>query len=171
MTLKKIKRKAASFLYRTFARKFPPYKRWANNIRGWLVKKILTDPPERICVEHMANFNYGLKIGEHSALGIRCNIPAGVTIGDYIMMGPDCVIWTDMHAYDRTDIPMKNQGNQGLQPVIIGNDVWIGLRVTIMPGVTIGSGSILGAGCVVTKDVPDYAIVGGVPAKIIRYRK
>ena len=55
-------------------------------------------------------------------------------------------------------------------PVIIGNDVWIGANVVILPGVTIGNGVIIAAGAVVSKDVPDYAIVGGVPAKVIKYR-
>ena len=53
---------------------------------------------------------------------------------------------------------------------IIGNDVWIGARVIVLPGVTIGNHVIIGAGAVVTKDIPDYAIAGGVPAKVIRYR-
>ena len=57
-----------------------------------------------------------------------------------------------------------------LKKVTIGNDVWIGTRVIILPGVTVGNGVIIGAGAVVTKDVPDMAIVGGVPAKIIKYR-
>lgn len=55
--------------------------------------------------------------------------------------------------------------------VIIGNDVWIGMRSIIMPDVKIGDGAVIGAGAVVTKDVLDYAIVGGVPARIIKYRK
>lgn len=55
--------------------------------------------------------------------------------------------------------------------VTIGNDVWIVMRSIIMPGVTIGNGAVIGAGAVVTKDVPDYAIVGGVPAKVIKFRK
>ena len=64
-------------------------------------------------------------------------------------------------------------GKQGMREaeVIIGNDVWIGMRSIIMPGVKIGDGAVIGAGAVVTKDVPDYAIVGGVPARIIKYRK
>ena len=65
---------------------------------------------------------------------------------------------------------MGHQGSR-IAEVVIGNDVWIGMRVIIMPGVKIGNGVVIGAGAVVTKDVPDFAIVGGVPAKIIRYRK
>ena len=60
---------------------------------------------------------------------------------------------------------------QDFKPVHIGNDVWLGSRVTILPGVNIGNGCIIGASAVVTKDVPDYAVVGGNPAKILKYRK
>ena len=63
----------------------------------------------------------------------------------------------------QNDLPIKGD-------TIIGNDVWIGARVTILPGVHIGDGSIIGAGAIVTKDVPPYTIVGGNPARIIKYR-
>ena len=65
---------------------------------------------------------------------------------------------------------MNQQGFEPEQVMHIGDDVWIGTNVIILPGVNIGSHCIIGAGAVVTKDVPDYAIVGGVPAKVIRYR-
>lgn len=86
------------------------------------------------------------------------------------MMGPDVVILTHTHNYNRTDIPMCEQGSR-VSKVTIGNDVWIGMRVIIMPGITIGNGVIIGSGAIVTKDVPDFTIVAGVPAKIIRFRK
>lgn len=66
---------------------------------------------------------------------------------------------------------MCQQGSLPKQKVTIGNDVWIGTRVVILPGVHIGNGSIIAAGAVVSKDVPKYAVVGGVPAKVIKYRK
>lgn len=79
-------------------------------------------------------------------------------------------ILTHTHNIERTDIPMGQQGMR-VSEVIIGNDVWIGMRVIIMPGVKVGNGAVIGAGTVVTKDVPDDAIVGGVPARIIKFRK
>lgn len=86
------------------------------------------------------------------------------------MMGPEVTILTHTHNIERTDIPMRQQGMR-VAEVVVGNDVWIGMRVVIMPGVRVGDGAVVGAGAVVTKDVPDFAIVGGVPAKIIKYRR
>ena len=86
------------------------------------------------------------------------------------MMGPDVTILTQTHNIERIDIPMGQQGMR-VSEVVIGNDVWIGMRAIIMPGVKVGNGAVIGTGAVVTKDVPDYAVVGGVPAKIIRFRK
>lgn len=112
----------------------------------------------------------GISIGHGSGLGINCSVHGPLSIGDNVMMGPDVVILTHTHNIDRIDIPMGQQGSR-IAKVSIGNDVWIGMRSIIMPGVTIGSGAVIGAGAVVTKDVPDYAIVGGVPARIIKFRK
>lgn len=87
------------------------------------------------------------------------------------MMGPEVVIYTSGHKHDSVDAPMMDQGMEAVKPVTIGNDVWIGRRVMIMPGVTIGNGVIIGAGAVVTKNVLDNVVVGGVPAKIIKNRE
>ena len=87
------------------------------------------------------------------------------------MMGPECMIYTSNHGMDRTDIPMWKQQSTEVEPVVIGNDVWIGARVIILPGVHIGDGCVIGAGSVVTKDVEEYTVVAGNPAKFIRKRK
>lgn len=88
-----------------------------------------------------------------------------VTIDDYVMIGPNTMISTVNHPIS----PMGRRKHLGIgKPVTIGNDVWIGGNVAIMPGVTIGNNVIIAGGAVVTKDVPDNCIVGGVPAKKIR---
>ncbi len=79
------------------------------------------------------------------------------------------MIITNTHNFENCDIPMRTQGLKNIS-VTIEDDVWIGSRVIILPGIKIGKGSIIGAGAVVTKDVPEYSIVGGVPAKLIRSR-
>jgi len=101
---------------------------------------------------------------------INSEVYGPVKIGRDVMMGPEVVIYTSGHKHDRTDIPMIAQGSDEARPVVIGNDVWIGRRAIIMPGVTVGNGVIVGAGAVVTKDIPDYVVVGGVPAKTVKNR-
>ena len=127
---------------------------------------------KNVNIERGANFSMGggISIGSGSGLGINCVVHGPLSIGNNVMMGPDVVILTHTHNIDRIDIPMGQQGSR-VAKVSIGNDVWIGMRSIIMPGVAIGSGAVIGAGAVVTKDVPDYAIVGGVPARIIKFRK
>ncbi|MBQ1412352.1 MAG: transferase, partial [Clostridia bacterium] len=94
-----------------------------------------------------------------------------VIIGKNVMMGSDCVIYVRNHRFDRTDIPMMKQGFTEEEPVIIEDDVWIGGRVSILPGVRIGTGAVIAAGAVVTKDVESYSVVGGNPARVIKKRK
>ena len=79
------------------------------------------------------------------------------------------MIFTQNHRNDDLTIPMRLQ-TAPKQKVTIGDDVWIGAGAIILPGVTIGNGVIVAAGAIVTKDVPDYAVVGGNPARVIRYR-
>lgn len=124
-------------------------------------------------IERNADFGMGrgIIIGDNSGLGVNCSVRGPLEIGANVMMGPDVIIMTNSHNTSRTDIPMNQQGFLPKKRVKIGDDVWIGARVIILPGVSIGKGSIVGAGAVVTKDVPDYTVVVGVPAKVIKYRK
>ena len=84
-------------------------------------------------------------------------------------MGPDVVIMATSHGYDRTDLPVRLQGGWE-KPISIGNDVWIGTRVIVLPGVNLGDHCIVAAGAVVTKSFPAYSIVGGVPARLLKAR-
>lgn len=126
---------------------------------------------ENVNIEKNAEFAYSVELGDNSGLGINCRISGKTLIGNNVMMGPNVCIFTTNHAFDRTDIPMNEQGMSVQRPVVIEDDVWIGANVIILPGVTISKGSIVGAGAVVTKNVPEYAIVGGNPATVIKYRK
>lgn len=122
-------------------------------------------------IEHGAEFGSQLFIGSHSGIGIDSIINGEVHIGNYVLMGPECYMYTSNHCFDRIDIPIAEQGYSKQRPIYIGDNVWIGSRVTILPGVVIGTGAIIGSGAVVTKDVPEYAVVGGNPACILKMRK
>ncbi len=142
----------------------------AKVLRCYWAKRIATSFGKNVNIEKGAYFTPDLKIGNNSGIGINCEMNGNVTIGDDVMMGPEVVVYTTRHCFDRTDMTMIEQGMKEPLPVIIGNDVWLGRRVMIMPGVTIGDGCVVGAGAVVTKDIPPYSVAGGVPAKVIKGR-
>jgi len=104
-------------------------------------------------------------INSYSVIGVN----EKVIIGDNVMIADNFSFRDTDYAFDRIDIPMREQGII-TSPITIDDDVWIGHGVIITKGVMIGTGAIIAAGAVVTKDVPACAIVGGVPAKIIKYR-
>ena len=93
----------------------------------------------------------------------------GVEIGDHVLIGYNVNLVSENHAYQNPQLPIKMQGYYGGK-IKICDDVWIGANVVILPNVTIGKGAIVGANAVVTKDVKPYSIVGGVPAKHIKFR-
>lgn len=95
---------------------------------------------------------------------------AGLTIGNDVLVGFHSKLLTLTHNFSDPSILIRKQGFSG-DPIQLGNDVWIGTSVIILPGIKISDGSIIGAGSVVTKDVPPYVIVGGSPAKIIGKRE
>ena len=166
-----IKSKLCFVLYKMTAAWLPISQRskFAKKIRGFWGKRIAKCGKD-VNIERHAVFTPGLTLGDRSGVGIDCEVYGPVTIGKDVMMGPEVVIYTSGHCFDRTDISMMEQGSTDPEPVTIGNDVWIGRRVMIMPGVTIGDGCVIGAGAVVTKDIPPYSVAGGVPAKVIKNR-
>lgn len=148
------------------SRRFPLAKR----LRGGVARMIGARLGCNVNIEHGADFDSGLTIGDNSSLGIDSEAFGPISIGRDVMMGPECVIITRNHAHSRTDVSMIRQGYEDYRPVTIGDDVWIGRRVIILPGVSIGDGAIVSAGAVVTKDVQPYTVVGGVPARKIKER-
>ncbi|MEK6481640.1 acyltransferase [Catalinimonas sp. 4WD22] len=171
------KKSLCLFLYYVIARRLPdtplPGSKLSMYIRNLLARHILKKTPKLFKVHADVDFGSGLnvEIGENSSLNRGAWIGNDTIIGDNVMMGPEVSILSGSHNFDNTEIPMTMQGAPPRKPVIIGNDVWIGTRTIILPGVKVGNHSVIGAGSIVTKDVPDWAIVGGNPAKIIRFRK
>lgn len=105
----------------------------------------------------------------HLKSGTFIECSGGVNIGRYFHVGRGLTIFSTNHNYNSSvSIPYDEIAIE--KPVTIKDFVWCGTNVTIVPGVTIGEGVVIGAGAVVTKDIPDYAIIGGNPAKIINYR-
>lgn len=129
-------------------------------------------------VGHNCELEPGIDVGFRPDLtiGERCQINHNTSIksariGNDVMIAPGVVLLDRQHNFSRTDIPMTQQGSSPRQLTIIGDDVWLGQNVIVMPGVTIGCGVIVGAGSVVTKDLPDWSIAVGAPARVIRFRK
>jgi maltose O-acetyltransferase len=134
-------------------------------------KLMLPKCGDNVNIEKNATFSIRTEIGNNSGIGVNAHFYGKVVIGDNVMMAPDCIIYVRNHESSRLDIPMCEQGSTEERPVVIGNDVWIGGRVIILPGVKIGDGAIIGAGSVVTKDVSEYDVVAGNPARVIKNRK
>jgi acetyltransferase-like isoleucine patch superfamily enzyme len=111
------------------------------------------------------DFGKNIRIGRNVFINSGCKFQdqGGITIGDGALIGHNVVLATLNH-----DLAPEKRATLHPAPIVIGTDVWIGASATILPGVTIGDGAVIAAGAVVTKDVPANAIVGGVPAKIIK---
>jgi maltose O-acetyltransferase len=141
-------------------------------IRREVCSKIFYYSGANINVNSGAYFGNGLKIsiGSDSSIGQNCQIANDVTIGSDVMMAPEVIIFSVGHQTSNTSTSIRLQGNVPARPVIIGDDVWIGQRSIILPGVTVGSGSIIGSGAVVTKNIAPFSVVGGNPARVLKSR-
>ncbi|OGC97844.1 hypothetical protein A2634_04865 [Candidatus Amesbacteria bacterium RIFCSPHIGHO2_01_FULL_48_32] len=124
-----------------------------------IMSRVVIMSPQKVEIGHHVLINSDSKIG--GQLGVR--------IGNYVQLGYNVNIVSVNHAYQNSSLPIKTQGEYGGQ-VIIEDDVWVGANAVILPKVKIGRGAIVGANAVVTKDVRPYSIVGGVPAKFIKFR-
>ncbi|MGH7617849.1 MAG: acyltransferase [Gemmatimonadaceae bacterium] len=124
------------------------------------------------CTGVLAEVGEGIAIGDRSAVGAGSFLggQGGIRIGSDVIMGPGVRLFSENHNHDRVDAPIRTQG-QARAPVAIADDCWIGGGVTILAGVTIGRGTVVAAGAVVTRSVPEYSVVAGVPARVLRSRQ
>lgn len=137
--------------------------------RRELLIKLIPDFGENCTVLSPFTTDYGCYTAIGSDTFINHNAyfmdGGGISIGHHCFIGPDCGIYTASHPLISEE---RNTGLEKASPVKIGDNCWIGAKVTILPGVTIGNGCVIGAGSVVTKDIPDGVIAAGNPCRILR---
>lgn len=149
--------------------KFNKIKPSARKAQAKLLKKILGGVGKEPCANTPFWCDYGYKttVGDYFFANHNCQIldGGGVTFGDYVFIAPNCLFTTAEHAID------KDQRNEGLEvalPIKVGNSVWFGAGVIVLGGVTIGDNVVIGAGSVVTKDIPSNVVAAGVPCRVLR---
>jgi maltose O-acetyltransferase len=137
--------------------------------RSRIIKELLPDAAPDLWLQppFYCDYGYNMKVGERVFFNFNCIVldVAPVVIGSRTMFGPNVQIYTATHPVDHVE---RSSGREYARPIVIGEDVWIGGSAVICPGVTIGNRSIIGAGSVVTKDIPDDVIAAGNPCKVIR---
>ena len=168
-------KKISAFFYYLFASHLPnsnyPGGKLYSGIRVMFIRGFLRAAGKKITVESNVFWGDGrdIELGNH----VQVNEDAwirNVKIGDYVMIGPRTMILNYGHNTDGEG-PMIFQGIRKYPQTVIENDVWIGAGVIMLPGVTIGTGSIVAAGAVVTKSCEPFSVIGGNPAKLIKKRK
>jgi len=168
-------KKISLFLYYLFASKLPDYAfpggKLFNRLRISLLRKVIPIGKNcRIQSKVYVGDGNNISIGNNCRINDHVKLD-NVKIGDYVMIAKGTQILGKMHKFERIDIPMLLQKGDEQPQTIIEDDVWLGLDVKIMPGLKISTGSIIAAGAVLTKSTEPYGIYGGIPAKLIRYRK
>lgn len=173
-----MKRALFLLIYYVFAQYLPGsyspfFGKISNAIRVFCVKRIFKKCGKISTIDRKAYFGNGsdIEIGDYSGIGANCVVPKNTKIGSYVMMAPEVHIVQNNHEIKSIEIPMCMQGPHPSSPTIIEDDVWLGVRSILTPGHRIGKGSVVAAGAVVTKDVEEFSIVGGNPARLIRKRK
>ena len=123
------------------------------------------------CTGVIRELGEGLIVGNNVGLNHHCfiGVRGKVFIGNNTIFGPGVKIFSENHNFEKLHIPIRKQGAVR-KDVVIEDDVWVGANSVVLAGIKIGTGAIIAAGSILTKDVPPYAIVGGVPAKVIKYR-
>lgn len=137
--------------------------------RNELLRRLLGSTGKEFLIEQpfRCDYGYNVHIGENFYANMGCTIldEAEVRFGDNVLLAPNVSIYTAGHP---EDVELRNAGIEYAHPVRVGHNVWIGGNVVIVPGVTIGDNSIIGAGSVVTKDIPANVVAVGNPCKVLR---
>ncbi len=132
-----------------------------SRLLGKTGKEFIIEPP------FYCDYGYNIEIGENFYANVGCVILDGakVTFGDNVFIAPGCGFYTAGHPFD---VEQRNKGLEYAYPITIGNNVWIGAQVVVLPGVKIGDNSVIGAGSVVTHDIPAGVVAVGNPCRVIR---
>lgn len=137
--------------------------------REELIVKLLGRTGRRFLIEQpfYCDYGYNIEIGENFYSNVNCVILDGakVKFGDNVFIAPNCGFYTAGHPFD---VKQRNGGLEYAQQITIGNNVWIGAQVCVLPGVTIGDNCVIGAGSVVNKDIPADSLAAGNPCRVIR---
>jgi len=159
------------FCYGLFA-SWVPRAVGGRHIRYLFARGILARCGRCVVVEKHARLHPRLEVGDRVQIGAGCQFMIGgqVVLGDDVLLGPEVAFVDTNHRWNRLDVPIKEQGFAAPRPIFVGKGAWIGLRATILPGVHIGEGAIVGAGAVVMRNVAAYAIVIGNPAHVVQHR-
>lgn len=173
-TMRKAIRYSLYFLYIAIVRFTPdahrPYALFFPALRRLLVQGFTDRCGKHVRVKFNADVSPHIEIGDRSELGRSCQIYGGVSLGADVLMGPDVKLITRNHCYQDLSRPIRSQGEE-FTPIRVGDDVWLGANVVVLPGVEIGDHSIIAAGAIVTRSIPEYSIAGGNPARVIRDRR
>lgn len=134
-----------------------------------IIRRLLGKTGERFCITapFWCDYGWNIEIGENFYTNHNCVILDGakVTFGDNVFIAPNCTFSTAGHPLDTEQ---QNQGLEYAYPITVGDNVWFGASVTVLPGVTIGSNTVIGAGSVVNRDIPDGVVAVGNPCRVVR---
>lgn len=137
--------------------------------RDDIIRRIIGSVDDNFIIEQpfFCDYGYNIRMGKnfYSKYNLVILDEATVTFGDNVFIAPNCGFYTAGHPLNAAE---RNKGLEYAYPIRIGNNVWIGAGVSILPGVTIGDNCVIGAGSVVVKDIPPFSLAAGNPCKVIR---
>lgn len=172
-----IKKLVYLFLYYGFATYLPDsysffFGKTSNKIRVYLCKRIFNKCGKIQTINRKVSFGTGrcIEIGDGSGIGANTHIPSNTKIGKNTILSRNCFVLHRNHQFNRIDVPIVEQGFKEYKQTIIGDDCWVGMNSLLTPGRKIRNGTIVAMGSVLTKDFPEYSIVGGNPARLIKSR-